>query len=92
MKFNPTKYQVKFLEDEHQFIAQLWCRQSGKDHSAASKLFRFAVEHDSVQLAVVGPSFRQSKLVIRKINAFIQKLPKHIPYTCPSWLEYLFGV
>jgi hypothetical protein len=32
-----------------------------------------------VQLAVVGPNFRQSKLVIRKINAFIQqKLP--VPY------------
>jgi len=79
--FEPTKYQAKFLEDPAQFIAQLWCRQSGKDYSASSKLFWYAVDNDGVQLGVVGPSFRQSKLVIRKINAFIQqKLPHNIPY------------
>jgi len=79
--FEPTKYQVKFLLDTEQFEAQCWCRQSGKDHTASSKLFWFAVENEGSQLAVVGPSFRQSKLVIRKINSFIQnKLPAHIPY------------
>jgi hypothetical protein len=85
--FEPTKYQAKFLEEPSQFIAQLWCRQSGKDHSASSKLFWHAVNNDGAQLAIVGPSFRQSKLVIRKINAFIQqKLPKHI-----SFQEILVG-
>lgn len=79
--FEPTKYQVKFLEDTAQFIAQLWSRQSGKDYAACSKLFWYAVANDGVQLAVVGPSFRQSKLVIRKINSFIQQnLPKDVPY------------
>jgi len=79
--FDPTDYQVRFLQDTGQFIAQCWCRQSGKDHSASSKLFWYAVDNDAVQLAVVGPSFRQSKLVIRKINSFIQnKLPEDIPY------------
>jgi hypothetical protein len=78
--FKPTGYQQKFLEDTAQFIAQRWCRQSGKDHSASGRLFWFAVDHDGVQLAVVGPSFRQSKLVIRKINSFVQKLPADIPY------------
>ena len=78
--FEPTNYQAKFLNDPAQFIAQLWSRQSGKDHSAASKLLWYAVKNDGVQLAVVGPSFRQSKLVIRKLNAFIQKLPKSVPY------------
>jgi hypothetical protein len=79
--FEPTAYQSTFLEDSGQFIAQLWSRQSGKDHAASSKLLWYAVSHDGVQLAVVGPSFRQSKLVIRKINAFIQqKLPPNIPY------------
>jgi hypothetical protein len=78
--FEPTDYQAKFLLDEKQFEAQCWCRQSGKDYSASSKLFWFAVENEGAQLAVVGPSFRQSKLVIRKINNFIQnKLPKDIP-------------
>jgi len=79
--YEPTSYQVKFLQETAQFIAQRWCRQSGKDHSAASKLFWYAVDHDGAQLAIVGPSFRQSKLVIRKINAFITlKLPKDIPF------------
>jgi len=78
--FQPTKYQVRFLEEKGQFQAQCWSRQSGKDHSAASKLFWYAVENKGSQLAVVGPSFRQSKLIIRKINNFIQnKLPKDIP-------------
>ena len=78
--FEPTDYQAKFLLDTKQFEAQCWCRQSGKDYSASSKLFWFAVENEGCQLAVVGPSFRQSKLVIRKINNFIQnKLPKDIP-------------
>jgi len=85
--FEPTDYQAKFLLDENQFEAQCWCRQSGKDYSASSKLFWFAVENEGAQLAVVGPSFRQSKLVVRKINNFIQnKLPKDIPAT-----EILFG-
>jgi len=79
--FEPTRYQAAFLLDTGQFQAQCWCRQSGKDHTASSKLFWFAVENEGCQLAVVGPSFRQSKLVIRKINNFIQnKLPKDIPY------------
>lgn len=81
MGFEPTDYQAKFLLDTAQFEAQCWCRQSGKDHSASSKLFWIAVENEGGQYAVVGPSFRQSKLVIRKINNFIQnKLPKGIPY------------
>jgi hypothetical protein len=79
--FEPTKYQTDFLLDTEQFEAQCWSRQSGKDHAASSKLFWFAVENRGSQLAVVGPSFRQSKLVIRKINNFIQnKLPDDIPY------------
>ena len=78
--FEPTEYQTKFLLDTIQFEVQGWCRQSGKDHTASSKLFWFAVENKGSQLAVVGPSFRQSKLVIRKINNFIQnKLPSDIP-------------
>ena len=79
--FEPTDYQAKFLLETERFQAQCWSRQSGKDHTASAKLFWFAVENEGNQLAVVGPSFRQSKLVIRKINNFIQnKLPKDIPY------------
>jgi phage terminase large subunit-like protein len=85
--FEPTEYQAKFLLEKEQFQAQCWSRQSGKDHTASAKLFWVAVEHEGGQYAVVGPSFRQSKLVIRKINNFIQnKLPKDIP-----WPEIVVG-
>jgi len=85
--FEPTEYQKEFLLETAQFQAQCWSRQSGKDHTASSKLLWYAVEHDGAQYAVVGPSFRQSKLVIRKINNFLQnKLPKDIP-----WPEILVG-
>jgi phage FluMu gp28-like protein len=85
--FKPTQYQARFLLDTEQFEAQCWCRQSGKDYAASSKLFWFAVENKGCQLGVVGPSHKQSKLVIRRINSFIQnKLPKEIP-----WPEILVG-
>jgi hypothetical protein len=68
-------------EHDHAYIGNgITVHNSGKDFSASSKLFWYAVDNDGVQLAVVGPSFRQSKLVIRRINAFIQKLPENIPY------------
>jgi len=85
--FEPTDYQKQFLLETAQSQAQCWSRQSGKDHTASAKLLWYAVEHKGAQYAVIGPSFRQSKLVIRKINIFIQnKLPKNIP-----WPEILVG-
>ena len=67
---------------DHAYIGNgITVHNSGKDFSASGKLFWFAVENEGGQYAVVGPSLRQSKLVIRKINNFIQnKLPKDIPY------------
>lgn len=85
--FEPTEYQESFLLETEQFQAQCWSRQSGKDFTASSKLFWFAVKNDGSQLGVVGPSHKQSKLVIRRINNFIQnKLPKDIP-----WPEIVVG-
>ena len=85
--FEPTDYQAEFLLETEQFQAQCWSRQSGKDYTASSKLFWFAVKNDGWQLGVVGPSHKQSKLVIRRINNFIQnKLPKDIP-----WPEIVVG-
>jgi phage terminase large subunit-like protein len=79
--FEPTDYQTSFLLETEQFQAQCWSRQSGKDFTASSKLFWFAVENEGSQIGVVGPSHKQAKLVIRRINNFIQnKLPKEIPW------------
>jgi len=80
--FEPTEYQARFLEpkegEESQFTVLVWCRQSGKSWIVAAYLFWFAVKNDVAQIAVVGPSFRQSKLVIRKITNFLMKQPREI--------------
>ena len=81
LNFDPTVYQTKFLNHEvagAQFVVMVWCRQSGKSFIVAAFLLWEAVAHDGCQTAIIGPAFRQSKLVIRKINAFLQRLPKDI--------------
>ena len=76
--FKPTKYQEdlarKFME--HQFITARWCRQSGKSHMISALLLWYALTHPCSYIAVVGPSWRQTKLIIRRINGFLTKLPK----------------
>jgi phage FluMu gp28-like protein len=78
--FEPTEYQVdlihKFLEN--QFIAARWCRQSGKSWIISALLLWYAVNHPDSHIAVVGPSLRQAKYVIRRITYFLKKLPKHL--------------
>ena len=81
LNFDPTDYQIEFLsreEEKAQFVALVWCRQSGKSFIVAAFLLWEAVKHDGWQTAIIGPAFRQSKLVIRKINSFLQKLTKDI--------------
>jgi hypothetical protein len=82
--FEPTAYQADFLEPKEekgkdsQFTVLRWCRQSGKSWIVAAYLFWFAVKNDVAQVAVVSPSFRQSKLIIRKITNFLMKQPREI--------------
>src|SRR5208337_4897991 len=79
LNFDSTDYQVEFLKaevDGNQFVVLVWCRQSGKTFIVAAFLLWEAVKNDGWQTAIIGPAFRQSKLVIRKINSFIQRMPK----------------
>jgi len=80
--FNPTKYQRDLAEKfvKHQFIAARWCRQSGKSHMIAALLLWYALIHSNTYIGIVGPSWRQTKLIIRKINTFLRKLPKGAYY------------
>jgi len=81
LNFGPTQYQSEFLKaevDGAQFVVLVWCRQSGKSFIVAAFLLWEALAHDGWQTAIIGPAFRQSKLVIRKINSFLQRLPKSI--------------
>jgi len=77
-----TEYQIKAAEllEKHNEVALLWCRQSGKTHLIAAWLLHYALTHSGVQIATVGPSWRQSMIPITKINYFRTKLPKGLFY------------
>jgi len=75
--FEPTAYQKEFIKLflENQFLAARWCRQSGKSWIVAALLLWYALTHPDSYIAVVGPSWRQAKLIIRRITYFLRNLP-----------------
>jgi len=74
--FEPTKYQFALLRDDHQFIAARFCRQSGKTFTITARILHKLLRNPGSWWAGFGPSFRQSKQIIRKMTAFLLKLPK----------------
>ncbi|MCW4016799.1 MAG: terminase large subunit [Candidatus Bathyarchaeota archaeon] len=78
LKFTPTQYQKQLTRNfmEKQFVAARWCRQSGKSHTIAALLLYYALTKHDTSIGVVGPSYRQAKLIIRKISAFLKHLPE----------------
>jgi hypothetical protein len=76
LDWNLTEYQRELVElfDAKQFIAARWSRQSGKSTTVSGLVLRFARYHDDVCVAVVGPSWRQTKLNIRRIGSFVRRL------------------
>jgi phage FluMu gp28-like protein len=80
--FQPTEYQLDLIDkfQKHQFVAARWCRQSGKSHTIAALLLHYALTHPNTSIGIVGPSWRQTKLVIRRMNQFLRKIPKGYYY------------
>ncbi|MFA5363702.1 MAG: terminase large subunit [Candidatus Bathyarchaeia archaeon] len=76
--FKATDYQKQLTRYflDNQFVAARWCRQSGKSHIIAALLLYYGLTKPKTSIGVVGPSYRQAKLVIRKIAAFLRCLPK----------------
>lgn len=76
--FTPFKYQVELakLFEENQFTAVRWARQTGKSSSVSALLLKYAVEHPESYIAIVGPSWRQTKLNVKRIGGFCRKLPE----------------
>ena len=76
--FEPTEYQVDLIQKflENQFIAARWCRQSGKSWIISALLLWYAVTHPDSYIAIVGPSLRQAKYIIRRLTYFLKKLPQ----------------
>ena len=73
--FEPFSYQKQLIDlyDENQFVAARWCRQIGKSWIASGLLLTDAVNNKDWYIAVVGPSWRQTKLNIRRISMFERK-------------------
>src|SRR6266568_1795468 len=76
--FQPTPYQEKFLKDSNQFIALRWSRQSGKSYIVSARLMWQVLLNNGTHVAIVAPSYRQSKLVLRKISTWMWLLPKSL--------------
>jgi len=78
LHFEPTTYQQELITlfQENQFIAARWSRQSGKSWIISALLLWYAATHPNSYIAVVGPSWRQTKHIInRRITPFLHKLP-----------------
>jgi phage FluMu gp28-like protein len=75
--FAPFAYQLDLARkfEESQFLAVRWCRQSGKSFMVSALVLKYAVDHPKSYIAIVGPSWRQSKLNIKHVGDFAGKLP-----------------
>jgi len=76
--FSPYPYQLEVADlfERNQFLAIRWPRQTGKSFTVSALLLKYAWEHPNSYIAIVGPSWRQTKLNIRRMGAFCRKLPK----------------
>lgn len=75
--FEPTAYQKEFITlfQQHQFVAARWCRQSGKTWIISALILWHAINHPDSYIVIVAPSWRQSKLVLRRVGYFARRLP-----------------
>ena len=76
--FTPFKYQFELADlfEKNQFTAVRWSRQTGKSFCVSALLLKYAWDHPDSYIAIVGPSFRQTKLNIRRMGGFARKLPQ----------------
>ncbi len=76
--FKPTTYQEKFLLDKNQFVVARWARQSGKSLTLAVLCLYILLSSPNGRVAILAPSLRQSRLMIRRIASFLPRLPNYV--------------
>jgi hypothetical protein len=76
--FKPTDYQERLMGDQSQFIVARWARQSGKSLTLAVICLYNALKTPNTRIAILAPSQRQSRLLIRRISAFLPRLPGRV--------------
>jgi len=72
-----TEYQRKLAAAFLTFLTIVvrWARQTGKSFFIAILLIWYALKHPNVEIGIVGPSLRQAKLYIQRINGLLSKIP-----------------
>ena len=75
--YEPTTYQVAFLLDVSQFVVARWSRQSGKSLCLTLIALYVALSGSDRRIAILAPSLRQSRTMIRRAASFLPKLPKN---------------
>ncbi len=75
--FEPTAYQVALLLDLSQFVVARWSRQSGKSLCLTLICLYVALSGSNRRIAILAPSLRQSRAMIRRASSFLPKLPRN---------------
>jgi phage FluMu gp28-like protein len=75
--FEPTAYQIALLLDQSQFIVARWSRQSGKSLCLTLICLYVALSGSNRRIAILAPSLRQSRAMIRRASSFLPKLQKN---------------
>lgn len=73
----PFAYQLAFADQyrQNQFLAVRWPRQTGKSTFIGGLLLQDAYDNKDLNIAFIGPSFRQTKLNLRRVASFCRNLP-----------------
>jgi hypothetical protein len=73
----PFAYQLELAElyRKNQFLAVRWPRQTGKSTSIGGLLMQDAYETPDLNIGFIGPSYRQTKLNLRRVAGFCRNLP-----------------
>ncbi len=95
--FDPAWYQKILLLDQNQFIVARWSRQSGKSLALSVLCLYFALSNSARRIAILAPSLRQGRLMIRRITGFLptlegnvslgRALKTRLEFTNGSWIE-----
>ena len=76
-RLKPYTYQLALekLYLDNQFLAVRWPRQTGKSTFIGGLMLKDAYQYEDLNIAFVGPSFRQTKLNLRRVAGFCRNLP-----------------
>jgi len=77
-KLKPYWYVLELIKsyEHNQFNAVRWPRQTGKSTCIGALHLADAWNNENLSIGFVGPSWRQTKLNIRRISTFCRNLPQ----------------